>query len=193
MDVNNAERIWEDFILKVDALVTYGYSMPHDIQLKAVDTLDQQLIKWKLMLVVKADNVTCDDDCDPAGGNADYDDGMPFFPVKVESSDSSDMRSKISKKRESRKRKLQVHTHKPRKSTGGNTDDKISDVDTLENNSRETKYPVGNKHSRKRRNRSDVQLKSSCSSKKIDVKQEDHSVGKCDGSDGPACFCRQSK
>ena len=190
MDVNNEEMIWEDFMLKVDALVTYGYSMPHDIQLRAVYTLDQQLMKWKQRLVEKTVNVICDDgddNDDNAGCNIDYDDVMPIVPAQLESNDSSEMPSKMPKKHENRKRKRPLQKYMPRKSTiGGNKNDKISDEDTvmsLKDNSCEIKHPMGNKRSRKRRNRIDVHLESSCPSEKIDVKQEDHSVGKGDGSD----------
>ena len=224
MDVNNEEIIWEDYMLKVDALVTYGYSMPHDIQLRAVYTLNQQVIKWKQRLVEKTVNVICGDDDDNAGGNIDYDDVMPILPVKLklesndssfsdvicgdddvnagcnidhddvmpilpvqlESKDSSEMPSKMSKKHYKRKRKRPLQIQTSKSTIGGNTNDKISDEDTfmtLEDNSCETKHPMGNKRSRKRRNRIDVHLESSCPSEKIDVKQEDHSVGKGDGSD----------
>ena len=173
MDVNKEDMIWVDFMLKVDALVTYGYSMPYDIQLRAVYTLDQQLIKWKQRLVVKADNVICDDNDDNSIGNMDHDD-MAILPVKL---DSSDMPSKMSNK--NKKRKLHVRT--PIKSTiGCNKDDKISDEDTWEDNTCETKHLMGNKRSRKRSNRIDVQLESSCPNEKIDVKQKDHSIGKGD-------------
>ena len=255
MDMSNEEMIWEDFILKVGALVTYGYNMPYDNQLRAVYELDQQLIKWKQRLVVNSDGICGDDDDDNSGDNIDHDDVMPILsvklklesndssfsdvicgddddnsggnidhgdvnmpilpvklklesndssfsdvicgddddnaggdidhddvlPVKLESHDSSDtcMFSKMSKKNGKRKRPFQAHT--PRKSTiCGNKDDKISDEDTLKDNSCETKHSMGNKHSQKRSNRIDVQLESSYPNEKIDVKQEDHNIGKGD-------------
>ena len=169
--------IWVDFMLKVDALVTYGYSMPYDIQLRAVYTLDQQLMKWKQRLVVKADNVISDDNDDNACGNMDHDDVMAILPVKL---DSSDRPSKISKKKKKRK----LHTRTPIQSTiGCNKDDKISDEDTWEDNTCETKHAehlMDNKRSRKQSNKIDVQLESSCPNEKIDVKQKDHSIGKGD-------------